>query len=197
MVFKALPDQELAKALKQGNHQAFKEIFMRYWDVLLDSAYKRLGAMEEAEEIVQELFVTLYQKRETLTIHTTVEGYLKTALKSRILNYYRSRHIHEKYMESVLAVNHVTCSDTPDYALHHKELSIQMESSIGRLPAKCREVFLLSKMESLSHRNISEKLNISISTVEKHIRKALDILRSDFGKYHYSIVFWFTISRFL
>jgi RNA polymerase sigma-70 factor, Bacteroides expansion family 1 len=197
MVSKTLPDQELAKELKQGNHNAFKEVFMRYWDVLLDSAYKRLGSMEEAEEIVQELFVALYQKRETLTIHTTVEGYLKTALRSRVLNYYRSRHIHEKYMESVFAGKNVTCSDTPYHTLHHKELSIQMESSIDRLPVRCRKVFLLSKMESLSHRNISEKLNISISTVEKHIRKALDILRSDFGKYQYSIVFWLMICLFI
>lgn len=197
MMFRTLPDHELAKALKSGDHQAFKEIFMRYWDVLLNSAYKRLGSKEEAEEIVQDLFVSLYHKREALDIHTSVEGYLKTAIKSRVLNYYRSRYIHEKYIESVLAENQLFSSRTPDQALYQKELSVRMESSIGKMPAKCREVFLLSKIESLSHRNISEKLQISVSTVEKHIRKAMDILRADFGKYQFSITFWLPFILFL
>lgn len=170
---------------------------MRYWDRLLDHAYKRLGSREEAEEVVQELFVSLYQKRDMLDIHSSVEGYLKTALKSRVLNYYRSRHIHEKYVRSVLADNHLFSSETSDRALQQKELSVQMASSIDKMPAKCREVFLLSKIESLSHRNISEKLQISISTVEKHIRKAMDILREDFGNYQFSIVLCFLLPQFL
>ncbi|WP_270088206.1 RNA polymerase sigma-70 factor [Sphingobacterium sp. SYP-B4668] len=196
MFFNVLSDQELVRKMKLDNHQAFKEIFMRYWDVLLDSAYKRIGSKEESEEIVQELFVSLYQKREILDIHTSVEAYLKVALKSRVFNYYRSKHIHGKYMESILAQKQIFSSETPYQNLHQKELSIQMERSIGRMPAKCREVFLLSKIESLSHRNISEKLQISISTVEKHIRKAMDILRTDFTDYQFSIVFLGLIYQF-
>ena len=84
--YSILTDRELTRLLRSGDHQAFGELYHRYWETLLNTAYKRLDSIEEAEEILQDLFITLYVNRNSLQINTTLEGYLKTSLKHRVLN---------------------------------------------------------------------------------------------------------------
>ena len=181
--YNVLTEKELTLLLGTGDHLAFQELYRRCWETLLNTAFKTLDSIEEAEEIVQDLFITLYVNRNSLQINTTLEGYLKTALKRKVLNLYRSKHVHEKYLKSILTENRLEFY-TPYHALQAKELSKRVEVSTQKMPEKCREVFILSRIENLSNKTIAEKLSISISTVEKHIGKAIRILKADFREYN-------------
>lgn len=180
-------DDELVGLLRLGDELAFKELYNRYWDVLLDMAFKRLGSIELAEEIVQDIFVNVFVRRESLDIKTSFEGYLKNALKYKVFDVFRSQQIHEKYITKVLEGVH-SHAITPEEALQIKELSEKINQSIRKMPDKCREVFLMSRIDNLPNKLIAEKLEISVSTVEKHISKAMSILKTDFREYHLEVI---------
>jgi RNA polymerase sigma-70 factor (ECF subfamily) len=180
-------DKELAELLRAGDKLAFKELYIRYWDLLLDIAYKRLDSIDNAEELVQDLFVDLFLKREKLNITSSLEGYLKTALKYKIFNTFRSQYIHNRYVDRILNEKGVI-GLSPEHEMQNKELSQKLDRATQKMPDKCREVFLLSRMEQFSNKSIAEKLNISVSTVEKHISKAIKILKIDFKEYNFELI---------
>jgi RNA polymerase sigma-70 factor (family 1) len=184
--YSKLTEQELADLLRSGDQLAFKELYNRYWDVLLDTAYKRLDSIEAAEELVQDLFVTLFIKREGLQIRSSLEGYLKNALKYKIFDVFRSQQVHDRYVDSVLNQAGVL-SITPEHSLQIKELSQRIDRATQKMPDRCREVFMMSRMDNLSNKSIAAKLSISVSTVEKHISKAMRILETDFKEYHLEV----------
>lgn len=185
--YNTLSDMELAGLLKQGSREAFRALYNRYWEPLLNAAYKRMDSLEAAEDLVQDLFVSLYTKRDALVISTTVEGYLKTALKNKVLNAYRSQQLHQRYADHVLA-HPGQPQDNPQQVLQVKELALKVAEATNRLPEKPRQVFLLSRIERFSNKEIAEKLGISVSTVEKHIAKALKLLKTDLKGYHFSVI---------
>ncbi len=186
-LYDTLSDTELAMLLKQGSQEAFRELYNRYWEPLLNAAYKRLDSLETAEDLVQDLFVNLYLKRDAIVIGTTMEGYLKTALKNKVLNAYRSQQLQQRYANHVLAQPGES-PDTPQQVLQVKELGLKLAEATARLPEKPRQVFLLSRIERLSNKEIAEKLGISVSTVEKHVAKALRLLRADLKGYHLGVI---------
>ncbi|WP_187444009.1 RNA polymerase sigma factor [Sphingobacterium phlebotomi] len=180
-------DQELSNLLRSGDGSAFKELYDRYWDVLLDTAFKRLGSIEQAEELVQDIFVNLFVKRENLVIESSFEGYLKNALKFKIFDFFRHQASHNKYVENLLKGLHER-TISPEEALQIKELKERIDKTIQNIPEKCREVYLMSRVEHISNRMIAKKLGISVSTVEKHINKATNILKKDFGRYYFEVI---------
>ena len=180
-------ERELIEMLQIGDERAFKELYHGYWDMLLDSAFKRLGSIEQAEEIVQDIFVSLYVRRDNLHINTSIEAYLKNALKFKVFDVFRRQITHEKYIDNTLKSLH-NGTITPDEALQIKELKEKIDQVTQQIPEKCREVFLLSRVENLSNKKIAELLGISVSTVEKHISKATGILRTNFKEYHLEVI---------
>jgi RNA polymerase sigma-70 factor (family 1) len=175
-------DAELLDLIRAADSFAFKELYDRYWEELLDMAYKRLGSIEIAEEIVQDIFVSLFVRREELKITSSLEGYLKNALKYKIFDVFRSMATHNKYITTLLHQPLPYCP-TPESSLEAKELSHEINLVTDRLPVKCREVFLLSRIEQMSNKSIAQKLGISVSTVEKHIGKAMSIMKTGFSKF--------------
>lgn len=180
-------EQELIELLRMGDEKAFKELYHCYWGTLLDGAFKRLGSIEQAEEIVQDIFVSLYVRRGDLHITTSIEAYLKNALKFKVFDVFRRQITSEKYIDNALKnLHHDTI--TPEEALQVKELKVKIDKITKEIPEKCREVFLLSRVENLPHKKIAELLGISVSTVEKHISKATRILRTNFKEYHLEVI---------
>jgi RNA polymerase sigma-70 factor (ECF subfamily) len=184
--YKPFSDDELIDLLKSGDSRAFRQLYDRYWKIMLDAAYKRLDSTDVAEEIVQEVFVNLFIKRESLQIKSSLEAYLKTALKYKIFDLFRAQGVHAKYVDSLLHETGVV-SPSPDHVIQVKELAHRIDQATQKMPEKCREVFLMSRMENLSNKSIAEKLSISVSTVEKHISKAVRILETDFKEYHLEV----------
>lgn len=176
-------DPELLDLIQNGDSLAFKELYNRYWDMLLDMAYKRLGYIEIAEEVIQDIFVNLFLRKEKLEVRSSLEGYLKNALKYKIFDVFRSMAVHDRYVATMLHQPAPYCQ-TPETNLEAKELSEKINMITEKLPQKCREVFLLSRIEQLSNKSIAEKLDISVSTVEKHIGKAMDIMKTGFRNYN-------------
>ena len=174
--YKNLTDIGLFQLLQQDDMNAFDELYERYFIPLLNAAFKRLHSREDALEMVQDLFVQLFIKRKQIEHTHNVGGYLQTMLKYRIIDRFREQMVRKKHIYQFQQMKPAE-SDTPEDNMDVKMLEQKIYAVIEQLPQKCREVFLLSRFNNLSHQAIADQLNISVSTVEKHIVKALKIVR--------------------
>lgn len=186
--FSTYTDEEVFLLVKQGHKDAFEDIYRRFWQELLDAAYRRVKVQETAMELVQSLLVNLYLKREHISLNTSLRNYLHTSLKNKVLNAVRSELVRNTYQQHMLKAS---APYQPDAAstLQLKELQQQIDESCASMPEKCREVFYLSRKEHLSYQHIAKQLDISVNTVEKHMVKALKILRSRLKEHNFTL-FW-------
>jgi RNA polymerase sigma-70 factor (family 1) len=180
--FNTLGEDELINLLQQGKLGAFREIYTRYWKQLYANAYKRLKNKEMAEEIVQEVFTSLWHKRGALNITQTLGGYLFTSVSNLVIDQYRKNLVRARYKESFKLVYSETDNSTED-AILVKELEHTIENEVNSLPDKCRSVFELSRVEHKTNKEIACELGISEKTVEHHITKALKHIRLGLGNY--------------
>lgn len=171
----------------EDDRAAFAEIYSRYWEPLLNMAGKRLQTLAEAEELVQDVFVSLYLRREGLQLHTSLEAYLKTAMKYQVYKAFRSRAIHDHYVDSVIAATPPEPL-RPDTLLEAKQLREQVERVLAQLPENSRSVFVLSRFEQLSHQEIADRLDISTAMVKKHLTKALKLIRAEFKDLQFDLL---------
>ncbi len=165
---------------QENDTKAYEILYYRYWPKLIDTAYRRLSSRQAAEDLVQDLFVNFYQRRAQIEFTTSIQSYLNQALKYKILNEYRAASTRTAYSNFFL---NTVCKNDFANPVEAKELTQKIETVLASLPEKCRQVFLLSRKEKLSNKEIAARLNISVSTVEKHIVKALKILRSSVSDY--------------
>lgn len=176
-----LSDQELFQLTRQEDTKAYEVIYHRHWPRLIDTAYRRLFSRQKAEDLVQDLFINIYQRRHAIELTGSLQAYLNQAVKYRILNAYRSSHVEAGFQESDFFKS--VCKNDFAVSLEAKELTGRIEEALNRLPEKCRQAFMLSRREQLANKAISESMQISVSTVEKHIGKALKILRESVRAY--------------
>jgi|SRR5690554_4143426 len=175
-------DEQLLTLIKCGDERAFDLLYKKHWSLLFDAAYKRLKSREVAEEIVQDLFASLWSSRKHIEIQQSFLAYIHSALKYKVISYYRSNAIQNKYLDTLQ-------HEKSGFVLHveekliYNELNTAIEAEIIGLPDKCRKVFNLSRKENLSFKEIALQMDISVNTVEKHIGKALKILRTNLKEY--------------
>lgn len=167
---------ELLKRVREGDTKAFEQLFNNYWEPLFSASMYRLQSEELSKDILQELFTDLWEKRHTIDIHTNIRGYLYTALKHRIINKIKSENIRHKY-EKLTIQFYKTNGLATEHLFTQKLLKEELTNQLEYLPGRCREVFKLSRIDHLSHKEISKRLSISPKTVENHIGRALKILR--------------------
>lgn len=160
---------------------AFNELYRRYQAPLLEIACNHLQCKQKAEDIIQDIFTAFYQRRQLVTIEVSVKAYLLRALKYKLINDIRNRRVRNKHKQYVLDIHtyRVDFLSIPE----EKDLADAVQHALNSLPDKCREVFLLSRYQEYSHKAISARLNISLSTVEKHMVKALRVMRSCLNEY--------------
>lgn len=178
--YKTLADTELIKLLKLDNQHAFSELYNRYKGVLHLHAYKKLGDLEAAKDLIQELFIHLWNKRNTLADVKNPSGYLHIMLRNRILDVIAHNKVESKYINS-LQTFIGDANYTTDRQIREKEFGLFIEKIINELPLKMREVFIMSRNTGKSHKQIAEELGITESTVKNHVKGALKILRSKLG----------------
>ncbi len=173
-----LSDRELLDLIKEDNKKAFEEIYNRYWNFLMQLALKHLQSKQKAEDTVQEIFISFYNRRHEFELTVSLRAYFSQALKFKVMNEFRSQVVRDTYTKHIRYV--YACSGHKTYHIcETKELAYHINRSINLLPEKCRQAFLLSRSEDLSYKDISGQLNISVSTVEKHISKALKFLKTN------------------
>lgn len=181
-------DEQLTDFLRSGDHAAFIEIYNRYWELLIDAAYQRLKSVEAAEEVVQEIFVSFYLRKEDFKSRPILEPYFRTALKYKVFHIYRSQQVYYNHLDSLIKESNIA-PVMPDEILELKELREKINQIGDHLPEKCRDVFIMSRLEQLKHQEIADQLNISVSTVKKHLHKAMKILRSEFKGSRFDLLF--------
>lgn len=136
--------------------------------------------MDEAEDIVQELFVNYWNNREKIKITVSLKSYLYQATKNSYLNLLRHKKVRERYADRITTqkIRHNSYS-----ALEAEELTRIVKETLNNLPNRCKKVFMMSRMDGLKYKEISEQLSISIKTVEADMGKALREIRNNLAKY--------------
>ena len=168
-----LSDDQLLFLLKKGNMRAFNRIYKKYWKRLFTYAYKIFEDKHICEDLVQEVFIKLWRNASESTINN-LEAYLFKAVKYQISNNIRRLKWTASHDESL---NEVVSANRTESRIELDELQQLVEASVQMLPAKCQEVFRLSRNEHLSNQEIADRLNISIRTVEAHIHQALKLMK--------------------
>lgn len=181
-----LNDSELVSLLKKNDDLAYNEIYQRYKWVLFLHALKRIRNREEAKDIVQELFITLWDKRREMEIKGHLSGYLFTAVRNRVIKFISHQQVESVYISSLgNSINAGIC--ITDHRIRENNLAEIIEKEIQDLPEKMRQVFILSRKQNLSHKEISAQLGIEETTVKRQISNALKILRTKLGLYAWII----------
>ncbi len=182
----SLLDNELVALLKEGDESAFSELYKRFFKPLYIHAFKRLGNDEEAIDIVQDLFEFLWSKRKELEI-SNFSAYLYAAIRNRIFTFKIRSDRKNIYLDSlkefILKGEFVT-----DDHVRERELAALIEKEINALPAQMKKVFVMSRSEGLSHRDIADQLGTSEHTIRTQVKKSLRILRSRIGIIAYLIL---------
>lgn len=174
MDYASLTDLELAIRVKRGDARAFAEIYSRHWKKLLHISREKLPAHENAEDVVQDIFVKLWEQRDRIDI-SNLGGYLFTSLRNAIINRYRVRLLHEKY--SLQTQDALATQENADDGVQLNELTCAFEKHLNNLPEKTVKIFKLSRIEFKSAKEIAATLNIPQRTVEHHIHSAVKRLR--------------------
>lgn len=177
--YTALSDEELLIELSLNNTAAFDEIYKRYWSNMFTSAYNILREREDCMDVVQEIFVWLWEKREQVVIRS-LKSYLLVAVKFKVANYLRNGKVRNSFFEQLKGIEHVENLVENDYEVN--ELAAIIADFTKGLPEKCREIFELSRYEHLSNKEIAERLGISVKTVENQISIAIKKLRGSMSK---------------
>lgn len=175
-----LTDQELTDLLLSGDEKAFNQIFKRYNALLYIHAFKKLDNREESKDVVQEVFATLWAKREHIIFKTNLAGYLYTAVRNKIFDFVSHQQVASKYIVSLEDfLDHGTV--VTDHLIREKQITELIDQEINLLPPRMRAVFILSRKHYKSHKEIAAELNITEETVKDQVKKALKILRSKLG----------------
>jgi RNA polymerase sigma-70 factor (family 1) len=173
-------DQQILEHLAQSDVRAFDFLYQKYFSKLYGAVYKRLQNRELTEEVVQELFISLWERRTVLSITSTLESYLFSSVKYLVIAQHKKNNLFEKYSNSL---NPEADDDNfTEQVVAFDELNEAYQNALNLLPERCREVFVL-KRNGLSQREISEKMDISEKTVENQMTKALKILRDALSDY--------------
>lgn len=175
-------DAELVRLWLKGEEIAFVALYKRYLLRLLNNALQKTNSKEIARELVQEVFMELYLHRHSLVPGTCLQGYLFTILRNKVFNYYRRQTVDQKYQDHIRLLGELSDSSANE-AVEKKELKEKINSIVQSLPTQCKTVFLLKRDEHFSNKEIARRLNISVNTVEQHIRKARNVLRKKLGKW--------------
>ncbi|PUV25228.1 RNA polymerase sigma factor [Sphingobacterium athyrii] len=187
--FITLTDQELVGLVQlEDNKAAFSELYNRYWEPLINLAGKRTRSLSMAEEIVQDVFVDFYLRRKEIQVKHSLAAYLKTAIKFQVFKTYRAQKIQDKYIETV-SYSGYTTPIQPDNILEAKQIHAEIFQITEKMPATCKEVFLLSRFEKRSNQDIADQLNISVAMVRKHITKSMNIMRSEIKEHQMDIFY--------
>jgi len=175
-------ETDSAKQLAFNDLHSFETLFRQYYQMLCAYAYKFVNDKDTAEEIVQDLFYKLWEKRSELQINTSVKSYLFSAIHNRCLKFIEHRNVENKYRNYYLMHQSEIDSESNDTTNMH-ELQGIINHTLDSLPDRCSRIFRLNRFEGLKYHEIAQRLSISVKTVEANMGKALKLLRKNLKNY--------------
>lgn len=181
VAYNPLSDNDLLQLLKDSDHSAYNEIYQRYFYLIFTHAYKKLRDEEQAKDIVQDVFATLWFKREFNLPTSNLAGYLYTAVRNKIFDLFAHQQVKSKYIDSLKDYLTTHTIASTDHLIRENQLKAYIEKEIQALPPKMRLIFELSRKQNLSHKEIATQLGTSENNVATQITTALRVLRTKLG----------------
>lgn len=172
-------DEHLLRQMAEGNRDAFTMLYRRYWEKLFITAAKALREKEEAADVVQDVFLSLWNRRNELNIQGSLAAYLYTSVRYKCINYIEKNITRRDYLVLLAKIAASSSYINPEINLQVKEMQESINKTVLRMPAKMQEVYKLSRQQHLSHKEIADYMSISVETVKKHIQHALNLIRTD------------------
>jgi RNA polymerase sigma-70 factor (ECF subfamily) len=176
------PDINVFDLFREGSDKAFDEIYNRYWEKLYNYAFHRTRSKDIAFEIVQDIFVSLWTRREVIQLQSSVSGYLFASVRFQILNHIKNSKLKELYLKDYIRFTS-SADNSNEESMLVQDLQCALEQSIDELPARCREITRLSMLENWSIEKIAVQLNISHRTVENQLTLGRKHLKSSLGDF--------------
>ena len=178
-----MEDQELLTRIKHNDKKAFEHIFHEYFHVLHEYANFYVENLQLAEDIVQDVFLKIWDTRNRLVIHTSLKGYLFRSIHNNCIQYLRHKvvvqdhhAIHQAKLKEALLMNRLFF-ETGLTKLYENEIESLVHKAIDDLPGRTREIYVLSRHKYLKNSVIARKFNVTEKSIEYHITKALESLR--------------------
>ena len=168
-------DSEWVESIRLGDANSFEKLFNLYCQQLINFARSYVIDKQIAENVVQDVFVNVWQSRTNLDPSKMIKAYLFTAVKNNSLKHLRHLNIKNKGIEG--SPPYISDDERPDRKLDEKELAVEVNHAINELPEKCMEIFKMNHFENLKYAEIAQILDISIKTVETQMGRALKKLR--------------------
>lgn len=170
-------ESELLKAIAADNTESFEVLYNLYWKPLYLTATKVLRSADEAEDVVQDVFMSFWNRRKEIIITTSIKAYLMTSVKYKAIHYIEKNITRRDYLSLLTDTLKDSSPADAETRLYVKELQLAVDKALKTMPAKMLNVYNLSRNEHLSHKEIAEKVGISSETVKKHIQHALQHIR--------------------
>ncbi len=186
-------DIELVQRFRSGDVRAFEMLFNTHYKALVGYGRTIVKDQEEAEDIVQQVFVSVWEKRTTMIVHTSFRAMLYSAVHNASLNRIKHQSVKREH------ARHVTLTGTSigsSYEMQYRELQTRINKAIDQLPEQCARIFKMSRFDELKYQEIADKLGLSVKTVENQMGKALKVLREDLKEY-LTIIVILILKRYL
>lgn len=190
---KTLINTDLTKLNTAIDVKAFEEIYQKYASRMLTYALQILKEKEVCEDIIQNIFIDFWSKRETNTVEN-LEGYLFRAVKFQIFKYFRDSKFSD---EDLTRLNLVEVSVSASKILEYQDLELAIKNSVDQLPSRCKEIFELSRFEHKTNQEIADLLGVSLQAVKNQISKALSAIRTDLKKEEHILFFLLFFGQYL
>ena len=172
---------ELLQLIREDNMVAFYNLYERYSKRLFGFVLKYLKQESDAEEIVQEVFIKIWENRASIDIFSSFESFLFTIAYNKTISLFRQRTTENKYLEHLKSIQQVDEEPVIIDEIYYTELKDKIQSLLDELSPRQKEIFQLSREQGLTHQEIAAKLNISVNTVKKHMVNSLAFLRLNIG----------------
>lgn len=173
-------EQDIIRKFVAGDLTTFEMVFRDYYTPLVRYGNTLLRDPDETEDVVQQVFVSMWEKHAQLDIHTSVRAVLYKAVHNACLNRLKHRKVRAEYASEY---QHSQSEAMQDQELQAKELEVKIQEAIAKMPEQCARIFTMSRFEQLRYQEIADQLGLSVKTVENQMGKALKIVREHLRDY--------------
>lgn len=182
-----MDDNKLFLNIKNGDESSYKILFEKYYVRLCSYAYSYISDSEESREIVQDIYLKIWEQKDILEVQSSIRSYLYQSVKNKSLNHIRNIKNRREHHNVIPIQNYESPKALLD--LDESDLKDKLYEALESLPPKCRKIFQLSRLEGKRHKEIATALGISAKTVENQIGIALKVLKIQLGDYLHIVIF--------